>query len=155
VRFVSAMEHGPAFDYRGLGAGAVQITLAERVTRLHKSAFPTAFFKSKIGEGNAARRSSADATAKGARRAVRSFGRAAPQAASATAYRRGSLRVLLLCSWSGFISLRLRPCQVHANLCVRRFSFQNYEARAAIRKAEPGRLVGASQERTQHWPSAN
>jgi len=102
----------------------VQITLAERVTRLHKSAFPTAFFKSKIGEGNAARRSSADATAKAAR-ACAFVRRAAPQAASATAYRRGSLRVLLLCSWSGFISLRRRPGQVHANLCVRRFKFQN------------------------------
>ena len=35
------------------------------------------------------------------------------------------------------------------------FEFSCHEARAAIRKAEPGRLVGASQERTQHWPSAN
>src|SRR5438045_9512421 len=70
----------PHLRYRGLGAGAVQITLAERVTRLHKSAFPTAFFKSKIGEGNAARRSSADATAKAAR-ACAFVRRAAPQAA--------------------------------------------------------------------------
>jgi hypothetical protein len=78
----------------------VQITRAERVTRLLKSAFPTAFFKSKIGEGNAARRSSADAAAKAARAAL--CVRSAGQAASATVYRRGSLRVLLLCSWDGF-----------------------------------------------------
>ena len=81
----------------------MQITLAERVTRLHKSAFPSAFFKSTIGEGNAARRSSADATAKAARAAlcVRS---AAPHHRPRARRRIGEALCAFCCSAPGAVS---------------------------------------------------
>ena len=42
LRMQQRRKHGPAFD-RGAEAGAVQITLADRVTPFHNSAIRTAF----------------------------------------------------------------------------------------------------------------